>query len=159
MTGIKDGTTTYFFHKSFKTHNTEAEQHDDCGDVCWKKNDNIEPLIIDNKHRGYKSIMTLHARMNRSENRSWIMHQFHLGSDNDDVGELVVSKIFSRRTSQTNEISKEKIMNEAVAIPSNAELAICSKSHKPEVYQVDQHLDVTAGSAADSTSQVFRIHN
>ncbi|KAG6512416.1 hypothetical protein ZIOFF_030527 [Zingiber officinale] len=150
LPGIKDGTTTYFFHKSFKTHNTEAEQHDDCGGVCWKKNGSIKPLIIDNKHRGYKSIMTLHAHMNRSENLSWIMHQFQLGSDNDDIGELVVSKIFSRRTSQTNEISEEKTMNIAVAIPSNAELAICSTSHKTEVHQADQHLDVTA---TDSTSQ------
>ncbi|XP_042377921.1 uncharacterized protein LOC121970952 isoform X1 [Zingiber officinale] len=150
LPGIKDGTTTYFFHKSFKTHDTEAEQHDDCGDVCWKKNGSIKPLIIDNKHRGYKSIMALHARMNRSENLSWIMHQFQLGSDNDDIGEFVVSKIFSRRSSQTNEISEEKTMNIAIAIPSNAELAICSTSRKTEVHQADQHLDVTA---TDSTSQ------
>ncbi|XP_074581927.1 uncharacterized protein LOC141838379 [Curcuma longa] len=148
LPGIKDGTTTYFFHKSFKTHNTEAEQHDDCGDVCWKKNGNIKPLIIDKKHYGYKSKMTLHSRMNRFENRSWIMHQFHLGSDNDDVGDLVVSKIFSQRIGQINKISKEKTMNVAVAIPSDAELAICSKSHKPEVYQADQHVDVTATSTS-----------
>ncbi|XP_010916183.1 uncharacterized protein [Elaeis guineensis] len=98
----KDGSVSYFFHRSFKIYNTKNPKHwtvhnDDSEDIFWQKVGKTRPVIVDGSHQGGKKIMVLYASMKKGkkpEKSNWVMHQYHLGTGNGKERELVVSKIF-----------------------------------------------------------------
>lgn len=58
-------------------------------------------MNLDGVQRGCKKIMVLYTRGSKSEKTSWVMHQYHLGTDEDEKdGEYVVSKIFYQQQPQ-----------------------------------------------------------
>ncbi|GMH01856.1 hypothetical protein Nepgr_003695 [Nepenthes gracilis] len=104
LPGVKqDGSASHFFHRAIKAYNTGTRKRrkihgDDSGDVRWHKTGRTKPVILDAVQRGCKKIMVLYAstmRGGKPEKTNWVMHQYHLGTEEDEKdGELVVSKVF-----------------------------------------------------------------
>ena len=102
--GIKqDGSVSHFFHVAIKAYNTGTRKRrkihdDDYGDIRWHKTGRTKPVILDGVQRGCKKIMVLYtstAKGGKAEKTNWVMHQYHLGTDEDEKeGEYVISKIY-----------------------------------------------------------------
>lgn len=58
-------------------------------------------MLLDGVQRGCKKIMVLYMSMVRggkAEKTNWVMHQYHLGTEEDEKdGEYVISKIFHQQ--------------------------------------------------------------
>ncbi|XVE53353.1 hypothetical protein DITRI_Ditri02bG0197600 [Diplodiscus trichospermus] len=104
LPGVKqDGSVSHFFHRAIKAYNTGTRKRrkihgDDFGDVRWHKTGKTKPVLLDGVQRGCKKIMVLYMTMvkgGKAEKTNWVMHQYHLGTEEDEKdGEYVISKIF-----------------------------------------------------------------
>ncbi|WJX57845.1 hypothetical protein P8452_43363 [Trifolium repens] len=103
LPGVKqDGNATHFFHRAIKAYNTGTRKrrkiHDqDFGDVRWHKTGRTKPVILNGAQKGCKKIMVLYmsTRGGKAEKTNWVMHQYHLGTEEDENdGEFVISKVF-----------------------------------------------------------------
>ena len=102
--GVKqDGSASHFFHRAIKAYNTGTRKrrkvHDqDSGDVRWHKTGRTKPVILNGVQKGCKKILVLYTsavRGGKSEKANWVMHQYHLGTEEDEKdGEYVISKVF-----------------------------------------------------------------
>ncbi|XP_038984904.1 uncharacterized protein LOC103695671 isoform X2 [Phoenix dactylifera] len=126
----KDGSVSYFFHRSFKIYNTKNGKHwmvhnDDSEDIFWQKVGKTRPVIVDGSHQGCKKIMVLYASMNKGkkpEKSNWVLYQYHLGTGNAEKRELVVSKIFYENGSRQDKKNAQELSLETVkAIVAEAE--------------------------------------
>ncbi|GAB2297067.1 hypothetical protein Dimus_031169 [Dionaea muscipula] len=111
LPGVKqDGSVTHFFHKSIKAYNSGTRKRrkihgDDLGDVRWHKTGRTKPVMSDGVQKGCKKIMVLYTNKvgggSRPEKTNWVMHQYHLGTDEDEKdGEFVISKVFYQQQQQ-----------------------------------------------------------
>ncbi|KAK8657629.1 hypothetical protein V6N13_035858 [Hibiscus sabdariffa] len=110
LPGVKeDGCVSHFFHRAIKAYNTGTRKRrkihgDDFGDVRWHKTGRTKPVLLDGVQRGCKKIMVLYMTMakgGKAEKTNWVMHQYHLGTDEDEKdGEYVISKIFLQQQQQ-----------------------------------------------------------
>uniref|UniRef100_A0A0D3ESC0 NAC domain-containing protein n=1 Tax=Oryza barthii TaxID=65489 RepID=A0A0D3ESC0_9ORYZ len=68
------------------------------GETRWHKTGKTRPVFTGGKLKGYKKILVLYTnygKQRKPEKTNWVMHQYHLGSDEEEKdGELVVSKVF-----------------------------------------------------------------
>ncbi|KAL2234959.1 UNVERIFIED_CONTAM: hypothetical protein Sindi_1228100 [Sesamum indicum] len=104
LPGVReDGSVSHFFHRAIKAYNTGSRKrrkiHDDeLGDVRWHKTGRTKPVFLDGVQKGCKKIMVLYVspvRGGKAEKTNWVMHQYHLGTGEDEKeGEYVISKIF-----------------------------------------------------------------
>uniref|UniRef100_A0A2P2JQB6 NAC transcription factors 7 n=1 Tax=Rhizophora mucronata TaxID=61149 RepID=A0A2P2JQB6_RHIMU len=102
--GVKqDGSVFHFFHRAIKAYNSGTRkrrkiQGDDFGDVRWHKTGRTKPVILEGVQKGCKKIMVLYVRVAKgvkTEKTNWVMHQYHLGTGEDErEGEYIISKIF-----------------------------------------------------------------
>ncbi|KAJ1422424.1 P-loop containing nucleoside triphosphate hydrolase [Sesbania bispinosa] len=101
----KDGSSVHFFHRTINAYSTGQRkrrkiQHNDLTEehVRWHKTGKTKAVIEDGVHKGFKKIMVLYIRCKKGskpDKSNWIMHQYHLGTEEDEKdGEYVVSKIF-----------------------------------------------------------------
>ncbi|KAK3020261.1 hypothetical protein RJ639_047701 [Escallonia herrerae] len=100
----KDGQIRHFFHRPLKAYTTGTRKrrkvHSDVdGDETrWHKTGKTRPIIFTQAVKGYKKILVLYTnygRQRKPEKTNWIMHQYHLGDNEEEKdGELVVSKVF-----------------------------------------------------------------
>ncbi|CAI9087384.1 OLC1v1021441C1 [Oldenlandia corymbosa var. corymbosa] len=106
----KDGQIRHFFHRPSKAYTTgnrkrrkvhtdsEAESGGGCGETRWHKTGKTRPIYIGSILKGFKKILVLYTnygRLKKPEKTSWVMHQYHLGNNEEEKdGELVVSKVF-----------------------------------------------------------------
>ncbi|CAD5179531.1 NAC domain-containing protein 73-like isoform X2 [Musa acuminata AAA Group] len=100
----QDGLVRHFFHRPSKAYTTGTRKrrkvHTDArgGETRWHKTGKTRPVSVGGKLKGYKKILVLYTnygKQRKPEKTSWIMHQYHLGSDEEEKdGELVVSKVF-----------------------------------------------------------------
>ncbi|XP_022725790.1 SUPPRESSOR OF GAMMA RESPONSE 1-like [Durio zibethinus] len=115
LPGVKqDGNVSHFFHRAVKAYNTGTRKRrkihgDDFGDVRWHKTGRTKPVLLDGVQRGCKKIMVLYMTMlkgGKPEKTNWVMHQYHLGIEEDEKdGEYVISKIFHQQQ-QTKQADK-----------------------------------------------------
>ncbi|KAK7391433.1 hypothetical protein VNO78_19849 [Psophocarpus tetragonolobus] len=104
LPGVKqDGSSSHFFHRAIKAYNTGNRKRrkisdQDFGDVRWHKTGRTKPVILNGVQKGCKKIMVLYisvVRGGKSEKTNWVMHQYHLGTKEDEKeGEYVISKVF-----------------------------------------------------------------
>lgn len=102
--GVKqDGSVSHFFHRAIKAYSTGTRKRrkihgDDSGDVRWHKTGRTKPILLDGVQKGCKKIMVLYVsavRGGKAEKTNWVMHQYHLGTGEDEKeGEFVISKVF-----------------------------------------------------------------
>ncbi|XP_011008576.1 PREDICTED: NAC domain-containing protein 8 isoform X2 [Populus euphratica] len=124
LPGVKqDGSISHFFHKAIKAYNTGTRkrrkiQADDFGDVRWHKTGRTKPVILDGIQKGCKKIMVLYmstVRGGKAEKTNWVMHQYHLGTGEDERdGEYVVSKIFFQQQQANKGEKPEEDLSEIV---------------------------------------------
>jgi hypothetical protein len=103
FSGVKqDGSVSHFFHRTFKAYNTGIRKRrkintGDLADVRWHKTGKTRPVVVDGKHLGCKKFMVLYMstmKGGKPEKTNWVMHQYHLGTGEDEVeGQYVVSKL------------------------------------------------------------------
>ncbi|KAG2590707.1 hypothetical protein PVAP13_5NG426000 [Panicum virgatum] len=100
----KDGLIRHFFHRPSKAYTTGTRKrrkvHTDeqGGETRWHKTGKTRPVFTNGMLKGYKKILVLYTnygKQRKPEKTNWVMHQYHLGSDEEEKdGELVVSKVF-----------------------------------------------------------------
>ena len=100
----RDGLIRHFFHRPSKAYTTGTRKrrkvHTDVhgGETRWHKTGKTRPVLAAGRVRGYKKILVLYTnygKQKKPEKTNWVMHQYHLGSDEEEKdGELVVSKVF-----------------------------------------------------------------
>ncbi|XP_038717124.1 SUPPRESSOR OF GAMMA RESPONSE 1-like [Tripterygium wilfordii] len=104
----KDGTSVYFFHRTFNAYTTGQRKRrrvqSECSSneehVRWHKTGKTKPVMENGVQKGWKKIMVLHkgAKMSKPDKSNWVVHQYHLGPEGDErEGEYVVSKIFHQQ--------------------------------------------------------------
>ncbi|XP_052878239.1 SUPPRESSOR OF GAMMA RESPONSE 1-like [Gossypium arboreum] len=110
----KDGSSIHFFHQTINAYaigqrkrrriqnrHSTIEEH-----VRWHKTGKTKPVIENGVRKGWKKIMVLYKRSNRThkpEKSNWVMHQYHLGAEEVEVGgKYVVSKISYQQRKQTD---------------------------------------------------------
>lgn len=68
------------------------------GETRWHKTGKTRPVFVSGKVKGYKKILVLYTnygKQKKPEKTNWVMHQYHLGNNEEEKdGELVVSKVF-----------------------------------------------------------------
>ncbi|KAK4260884.1 hypothetical protein QN277_003946 [Acacia crassicarpa] len=114
----QDGSATHFFHRAIKAYNTGTRKRrkihgQDFGDVRWHKTGRTKPVVLDGVQKGCKKIMVLYMTMVRggkAEKTNWVMHQYHLGTQEDEKeGEYVVSKVFYQQQQQVKSGDKDDL--------------------------------------------------
>ncbi|CAN6465973.1 unnamed protein product [Victoria cruziana] len=116
----KDGSVSHFFHRTMKAYSTgtrkrrkiQNELDPYFRDVRWHKTGKTKPVTVDGVQVGCKKIMVLYtstAKGGKSEKTNWVMHQYHLGSEEEEKeGEFVVSKVFYQQLTKT--LDKNELM-------------------------------------------------
>lgn len=100
----RDGLIRHFFHRPSKAYPTGTRKrrrvHTDAenSETRWHKTGKTKALVSEGKVMGYKKFMVLYTnygKRRKPEKTNWVMHQYHLGSEEDEKdGEMVVSKVF-----------------------------------------------------------------
>ncbi|XP_039031976.1 SUPPRESSOR OF GAMMA RESPONSE 1-like [Hibiscus syriacus] len=109
----KEVSSIHFFHRTINAYATgqrkrrKIHSQDDTNEehVRWHKTGKTKPVIENGVHKGWKKIMVLYKSSKKGckpEKSNWVMHQYHLGDDEDEHdGEYVVSKISYQKPKQT----------------------------------------------------------
>ncbi|KAJ9690532.1 hypothetical protein PVL29_012933 [Vitis rotundifolia] len=100
----KDGLIRHFFHRPSKAYTTgtrkrrKVHTNEDGGETRWHKTGKTRPVFVGGAVKGFKKILVLYTnygRQRKPEKTNWVMHQYHLGNNEEEKdGELVVSKVF-----------------------------------------------------------------
>ncbi|KAK8455289.1 hypothetical protein SEVIR_4G198400v4 [Setaria viridis] len=82
-------------------------------DVRWHKTGKTKPVLVEGKHLGCKKIMVLYTsttKGGKAEKTNWVMHQYHLGTGEDEKeGEYVVSKLFFQQQFKPGEKNAQEL--------------------------------------------------
>jgi len=103
----RDGLVRHFFHRPSKAYTTGTRKRrkiqTPCaeaseGETRWHKTGKTRPVMVNGIQKGCKKILVLYTNFGKHrkpEKTNWVMHQYHLGSQEEEKeGELVVSKVF-----------------------------------------------------------------
>ncbi|TXG54733.1 hypothetical protein EZV62_019989 [Acer yangbiense] len=111
----KDGSSVHFFHKTSNAYATgqrkrrkiQCQQSLNEEHVRWHKTGKTKHVKENGVQKGCKKIMVLYkssmkgSKPDKSNKSKWVMHQYHLGTEEDEKeGEYVVSKIFYQQEKQ-----------------------------------------------------------
>ncbi|XP_027366168.1 NAC domain-containing protein 73-like [Abrus precatorius] len=145
----KDGQIRHFFHRPSKAYTTGTRKRrkvhtdDEGSETRWHKTGKTRAVFAaGGAVKGFKKILVLYTnygRQKKPEKTNWVMHQYHLGSNEEEKdGELVVSKVFYQTQPRQcgNSIiirdPYEKILNDGndhdnntTPTPKNASLVDC----------------------------------
>ncbi|KVI02443.1 No apical meristem (NAM) protein [Cynara cardunculus var. scolymus] len=108
----KDGNSVHFFYRTTNAYTRgRRKRRKICNgsslttDVRWHKTGKTKAIFKNVVHIGYKKIMVLYQTSvegSKPSKINWVMHQYHLGTDEDEKdGEYVVSKIFYHTKKQS----------------------------------------------------------
>lgn len=127
LPGMKtDGSIAHFFHRVPKAYGCglrkrrrviKCSDHTVPGEhVRWHKTGKSKAIYDSGVRKGWKKIMVLYKTSQRGEKADkthWVMHQYHLGEDEDEKdGEFVVSKIFYQLPNKAMKNSKTETAHE-----------------------------------------------
>nr|XP_043640324.1 SUPPRESSOR OF GAMMA RESPONSE 1 [Erigeron canadensis] len=145
-----DGSVSHFFHRAIKAYNTGTRKRrkihgDDFGDFRWHKTGRTKPVVLDGVQRGCKKIMVLYvspAKGAKAEKTNWVMHQYHLGTGEDEQeGEYVISKVFYQQQSQSKPNGKdEEFLLEEINNPIVKVDPVTPKSVTPEPPRAERRI-------------------
>ena len=118
----KDGSSVHFFHKTFNAYATgqrkrrkvQSQQGSTAENVRWHKTGKTKPVIENGVQKGWKKIMVLYKKGSKPEKTNWVMHQYHLGTGEDEKeGEYVLSKIYYQQPKQSENNENTHIIEES----------------------------------------------
>nr|APY18975.1 NAC6 protein [Carica papaya] len=124
----KDGQIRHFFHRPSKAYTTGTRKRrkvhnneEDGSETRWHKTGKTRPVLVDGVIKGFKKILVLYTnygRQRKPEKTNWVMHQYHLGNNEEEKdGELVLSKVFYQTqprhcgSSSTTSVIKDLVIN------------------------------------------------
>ncbi|XP_044465852.1 NAC domain-containing protein 73-like isoform X2 [Mangifera indica] len=127
-----DGLVRHFFHRPSKAYTTGTRKrrkvHTDTegGETRWHKTGKTRPVFVSGKVKGYKKILVLYTnygKQKKPEKTNWVMHQYHLGNNEEEKdGELVVSKVFYQtQPRQCGSLMKDTLPPKSMKGPSGHE--------------------------------------
>lgn len=100
----KGGQVRHFFHRPSKAYTTgtrkrrKVHSDEDGSEMRWHKTGKTRPVLVNGTVKGFKKILVLYTnygRQKKPEKTNWVMHQYHLGNNDEEKdGEMVVSKVF-----------------------------------------------------------------
>ncbi|XP_074308069.1 NAC domain-containing protein 10-like isoform X2 [Silene latifolia] len=100
----KNGVMRHFFHRPSKAYTTGTRKRrkvhtdDDVGETRWHKTGKTRPILVNGEVKGFKKILVLYTnygRQRKAEKTNWVMHQYHIGQNEEERdGEYVLSKVF-----------------------------------------------------------------
>ncbi|XP_057791704.1 SUPPRESSOR OF GAMMA RESPONSE 1-like isoform X1 [Salvia miltiorrhiza] len=145
----KDGSSVHFFYRitnayasgSRKRRRVQDQESPMNTRVRWHKTGKTKPVMENGIQRGFKKIMVLYEtskRGSKPDKCNWVMHQYHLGSDEDEKeGEYVVSKIFHQTDKDRNE-NPTMVMEESVDVKAVPVIPTTPKTTTPDPPRQDQ---------------------
>ncbi|KAG0480239.1 hypothetical protein HPP92_011097 [Vanilla planifolia] len=157
LPGVKqDGSMSYFFHRTIENHSCRHKRQKKSKrsiEFVWHKIGKTRPVFLDGIHHGSKETMALYvipASGGKPEKTPWLMHQYHVGT-NEDEEDLFVSKIFYQMN--YNQCVQDFLINsgdgfdiEVVGVPTCQ--PVVAELHKGQL-----HVECTSAEA--STQDVF----
>ncbi|CAA7023523.1 unnamed protein product [Microthlaspi erraticum] len=106
----KDGISVFFFNKTthaYQKGNRKRRKITPTGlkdeSVRWHKTGQTKPVMINGIQKGCKKILVLYKNGRKGlkpEKSNWVLHQYHLGTDEGEIGSFVVSKITYQQPKQ-----------------------------------------------------------
>ncbi|XP_022643048.1 NAC domain-containing protein 73 isoform X1 [Vigna radiata var. radiata] len=160
----KDGQIRHFFHRPSKAYTTGTRKRrkvhtdEEGSETRWHKTGKTRAVFAaGGAVKGFKKILVLYTnygRKRKPEKTNWVMHQYHLGSTEEEKdGELVVSKIFYQtqpRQSGNNpniiEEPYEKMLNaDGTSTPKTTTIVDCYNA--PYINYDDVHLSYNRESS------------
>ncbi|KAJ6707109.1 putative proteinC DOMAIN-CONTAINING PROTEIN 73 [Salix viminalis] len=119
-----DGQIRHFFHRPSKAYTTGTRKRrkvhtdEDGSETRWHKTGKTRSVFAGGTVKGFKKILVLYTnygRQRKPEKTNWVMHQYHLGNNEEEKdGELVVSKVFYQtQPRQCNSSMKDSIDNKS----------------------------------------------
>ncbi|KAG7032085.1 SUPPRESSOR OF GAMMA RESPONSE 1 [Cucurbita argyrosperma subsp. argyrosperma] len=168
LPGVKqDGSVSHFFHRAIKAYNTGTRKRrkitdDDFGDVRWHKTGRTKPVVIDGVQKGCKKIMVLYmsfAKGGRAEKTNWVMHQYHLGTEEDERdGEYVISKIFYQQQNvKQGEVIEQEVPEIIDAIKVDPRTPKSATPEPPRVESRCVNVDPEQDSVITSTRDLGEV--
>ncbi|XP_048327747.2 NAC domain-containing protein 73 [Ziziphus jujuba] len=125
----KDGQIRHFFHRPSKAYTTGTRKRrkvntdEDGSETRWHKTGKTRPVFLGGEVKGFKKILVLYTnygRQRKPEKTNWVMHQYHLGSNEEEKdGELVVSKVFYQTQPRQCGSSIKDSFEKSINIPSS----------------------------------------
>ncbi|KAK7365206.1 hypothetical protein VNO80_14080 [Phaseolus coccineus] len=150
----KDGNSVHFFHKTANAYATGRRkrrkiQHQDGlteEHVRWHKTGRTKSVIEDGVHKGFKKIMVLYIRSKEGSKpykTNWVMHQFHLGSEEEEKdGEYVVSKVFYQHQKHTEKNEENTVVEDSnMAAQAGPSTPNPNPPTRPCTGKCDDHFD------------------
>ncbi|XP_022751873.1 SUPPRESSOR OF GAMMA RESPONSE 1-like [Durio zibethinus] len=133
-----DGSSIHFLHRTINAYATGQRKHRKIKNQCsaneehvrWHKTGKTKPVIESRVQKGWKKIMVLYKsskRGCRAGKSNWVMHQYHLGTEEEEHdGEYVVSKISYQQQKQTDK------NDDSLMIEEPDDLTICASPRTPK---------------------------
>ncbi|XP_010525257.2 PREDICTED: NAC domain-containing protein 8-like [Tarenaya hassleriana] len=119
----KDGVSIFFFHKTVQAYGTGQRKrrritptglNDE--PVRWHKTGRTKPVMLNGVQKGCKKIMVLYKsarKGSKPEKSNWVLHQYHLGTEGNDIGEYVISKIsYQQQKHGEKNVGEEEVPEE-----------------------------------------------
>ncbi|GAU23585.1 hypothetical protein TSUD_385730 [Trifolium subterraneum] len=129
----KDGQIRHFFHRPSKAYTTGTRKRrkvhtdEEGSETRWHKTGKTRAIFVNGIVKGYKKILVLYTnygKQGKPEKTNWVMHQYHLGSNEEERdGELVASKVFYQ--TQPRQSGNSISSNVRDSIPNNLGIVEC----------------------------------
>ncbi|OWM78677.1 hypothetical protein CDL15_Pgr002848 [Punica granatum] len=139
----KNGQIRHFFHRPSKAYTTgnrkRRKVHTDNddqagGETRWHKTGKTRPVFGKGELKGFKKILVLYTnygKQRKPEKTNWVMHQYHLGDNEEEKdGELVVSKVFYQtqpRQCGNNNHNNHNNINSNLGVGKGSSMGVGSK--------------------------------
>ncbi|KAJ4981412.1 hypothetical protein NE237_032249 [Protea cynaroides] len=145
----KDGLIRHYFHRPSKAYTTGTRKrrkvHTDAdgGETRWHKTGKTRPVFVGGKVKGYKKILVLYTnygKQRKPEKTNWVMHQYHLGNNEEEKdGELVVSKVFYQtQPRQCGSVVKDSLPTEHDRLNNLRDTSALVEYYNPSLITYDQ---------------------
>lgn len=119
-------------------------------------------MVIDGVQKGCKKIMVLYmsfAKGGRAEKTNWVMHQYHLGTEEDERdGEYVISKIFHQQQNvKQGEVIEQEVPEIIDAIKVDPRTPKSVTPEPPRIESRCVNVDPEQDSVITSTSALAEV--
>ncbi|KAG7545756.1 NAC domain [Arabidopsis suecica] len=168
----RDGLSRHFFHRPSKAYTTGTRKRrkiqTECdnnlqgssssGETRWHKTGKTRPVMVNGKQKGCKKILVLYTNFGKNrkpEKTNWVMHQYHLGTHEEEKeGELVVSKIFYQtQPRQCNWSSSTSSLNALGGGGGEA-----SSGGGGGEYHIRRDSGTTSGGSCSSSREIINVN-
>ncbi|OWM77424.1 NAC domain-containing protein 73-like [Punica granatum] len=159
----RDGQIRHFFHRPSKAYTTGTRKRrrvhmgkNTEGETRWHKTGKTRPIIAGGKVKGFKKILVLYTnygRQRKPEKTNWVMHQYHLGDNEEEKdGELVVSKVLYQ--TQPKQCGQKRKKEMETTTNHSRDQSLHGKRLPEDRYHYNNYTPVQGGRESISNDQI-----